>query len=78
METFSSLEKKLNRLSKELIDLKELKSLAKKEYNQAQENFFKIERDCNLKKSEISALKSGLESLYEKKLNMIAGIENGL
>lgn len=78
METFSSLEKKLNRLSKELTLLKELENSAKKEYKEAEEKFFKLQGECNLKKSEISALKSGLEHLYEKKLRMIAGSENGL
>ena len=78
METFSSLEKKLNRLSKELIDLEELKNSAKKEYKEADEKFLKLQGECNRKKSEISALKSGLRSLYEKKLRMIVGAENGL
>lgn len=78
METFSSLEKKLNRLSKELTYLKELKNSAKKEYKEAEQKFFKLQEECNLKKTEISALKNGLESLYEKKLRMIVGSENGL
>lgn len=76
METFSSLEKKLNTLSKELTHLKELENSAKKEYRKAEQKLFKLQGECNLKKSEISALKSGLESLYEKKLRMIAGLEN--
>lgn len=78
METFISLEKKLNRLSQEMINLKELKKIAKKEYKEAEDNFLKLQKECNLKKSEISALKSGLEYLYEKKLDMIAASKNDM
>jgi chromosome segregation ATPase len=71
METFASLEKKLKRLSKELSDLKEIKQKARKEYKEAEEKWVEAGGKYNLKKSEVEALKSGLEYLYEKKLNMI-------
>lgn len=71
METFTNLEKKLNKLSKELSELNKMKQIAEKSYIEAQKILSKVEGEYNLKKSEVDTLKSGLESLYKKKLDIL-------
>ena len=53
METFTSLEKKLNRLSKELSELNQMKQIAEKSCMEAQEILSKVKGEYNLKKSEV-------------------------
>lgn len=72
METFSSLEKKLERLSEELAELKNIKELAKKDYKNAEQIFYKAKDKYNEKEIEVDSLKAGLKCLYEKKLNILS------
>lgn len=71
METFTSLENRLQKLSKSLKSLKKIEADAKRVYDLAYEKYNIAQGDVKEVKFEIEPLKNSLIGLYEKKLDIL-------
>jgi hypothetical protein len=71
METFNSLELKLQQLSRECAELQIAKQKTGQELALARKNYMDIDDAFRSKQIELEALRAGLEKLYRKKLNLL-------
>lgn len=71
METFTSLESRLQALSKSLKSLKKIETDAKKQYDIAYKKYIDAESAVKQKQFEIEPLKNSLIALYGKKLDIL-------
>lgn len=71
METFTSIENRLQVLSKSLKILKKIEADALKVYQTATLNLQRSKSDVRQKEIEIEPLKNSLKDLYSKKLDII-------
>jgi Txe/YoeB family toxin of Txe-Axe toxin-antitoxin module len=71
METFTSLENRLQVLSKSLKSLKKIEADNKKAYDIIYEKLINSQTDVRQKEIEIEPLKNSLKDLYSKKLDIL-------
>jgi predicted nucleic acid-binding Zn-ribbon protein len=71
METFTSLENRLQELSKSLKSLEKIEADDKKAYEKAFEKLQQSNKNVNNVKFEIEPLKNSLIAMYGKKLDIL-------